>query len=218
MFTGLLDPGRPKRFAWRAAALAAHIALVGFLLLTRETPIFVQPSSTALGNGSHNITPLYFAPGDDSRARPHTANKEDAQLHAPPKKVRPQPKTRPMQQPEQVAMNGDAGDKPERAGTSVGSLYSGPMSGHDVRPAYPVVFPKPPVSRDDFPNGFQGDVIVEVTIDRQGIVVDAKLLSGVGDDVDRKVMATVQNWKFNPAMMDGRPIASKHDVRFHFPS
>jgi periplasmic protein TonB len=117
-----------------------------------------------------------------------------------------------------VAKDGEAGDKAERAGTPYGSLYSGPIDGHDIRPAYPVVYPNPPVSRFDFPDGFQGDVVVEVTIDRQGMVIDAKLLVGIRDEIDRKIVDTVQSWKFKPAMMDGRPIASKHDVRFHFPS
>jgi TonB family protein len=218
MFTPLADPGRQKRYSWRGAAFVAHAAFVLLLFAIRETPMFVQASSTALGSGAHNITLLTFAPGEDQTARPHTAKPEESKVLTLASKPKPKPKTRPMKQPVQVAKDGDAGEKPERAGTPYGSLYSGPIDGHDVRPAYPVVYPNPPVSRDDFPPGFQGDVVVEVTIDRQGVVIDAKLLAGIRDDVDRKIMETVQNWKFNPAMMDGRAIASKHDVRFHFPS
>jgi hypothetical protein len=32
------------------------------------------------------------------------------------------------------------------------------------------------------------------------------------------VMATLRNWQFRPATMDGVPVVSKHDVHFHFPS
>jgi len=218
MFTSLPDPGRQKRFTWRAAAFGAHLALIFGLLATRETPIFVQPSSATLGNGAHNVSLLYFAPGDEANARPRTTDKNEAKLRVPVSKPRPKVKTRPMPQPVQVAKDAEAGQKPEQAGIPTGSMYAGAWTGHDVRPAYPVVYPNPPVSRFDLPDGFQGDVVVEVTIDRQGIVVDAKLLSGIRDEIDRKVVDTVQSWKFKPAMIDGRPIASKHDVRFHFPS
>ena len=218
MFTSLPDPGRRKRYSWRLAAFAVHVAFVAILLAAREKPIFVQPSSVALGNGSRNVSVLYFAPGDEAKARARTTDKEDAKLRVPVNKPKPKLKTKPMPQPVQLAVEAQPGAQPERAGVPSGSLYSGDWNGHDVRPAYPVIYPAPPVSRNELPDGFQGDVIVEVTIDRQGIVTDAKLVSGIRDEIDRKVMDTVQNWKFKPAMMDGRPIASKHDVRFHFPS
>jgi TonB family protein len=218
MFTGLADPGKRRRYRWRGAGFALHVLILAALWVARDKPIFVQPSSTALGNGSRNVTLLYFAPGDEAAARPRTAKQEEAHLRLPAPKPKPRLKTRPMPQPVQLAKDGDTGEKPERAGTPYGSLYAGDFTGHDVRPAYPVIYPSPPVSRDDLPVGFQGDVIVEVTIDPVGHVVDAKLLTGIGDAIDRKVVETVQNWKFNPAMVDGRPIASKHDVRFHFPS
>jgi protein TonB len=80
-----------------------------------------------------------------------------------------------------------------------------------------VVFPDPPVARSEFPEGFQGDVIVEVTIDKQGNVVSLRLLHGIGQGIDDKVMATLRNWRYKPAMMDGEPIAEKHDVHFHYP-
>jgi TonB family protein len=96
-------------------------------------------------------------------------------------------------------------------------LFAGPLDGHDVRPAYPIEFPNPPVSRADFPEGFQGDVIVEVTIDKLGNVIEMKLLHGVGRGIDEKVMATLRSWRYKPAMMDGEPVAEKHDVHFHYP-
>jgi len=217
MFSSISDPGKSKRYTWRGAAFAAHLAFVALLLVTREQPIFVQSSSTQLGHGARDISVLYFAPGDEADARPRTAKEEEAKLRVPVK-PKAKVKTKPMQKQQQLVKDAEAGEKAEKAGNEFGSLYSGPLDGHDVRPAYPVVYPNPPVSRDDLPDGFQGDVIVEVTIDRQGVVIDAKLLQGVRDEIDRKIVETVQGWKFKPAMMDGRAIASKHDVRFHFPS
>jgi TonB family protein len=217
MFTGLADPGRGRRYGWRSVGFGLNFVLIVALWAARDQPMFVQPSSTALGNGTRNVSLLYFAPGNEADARPRTAKEEDPKLRLAVK-PKPKVKTKAMPRPVQLAKDGESGEKPERAGTPYGSLYAGSLTGHDVRPAYPVIYPNPPVSRDDLPTGFQGDVVVEVTIDQAGHVIDAKLLAGIREEIDRKVVATVQNWKFNPAMVDGRPIASKHDVRFHFPS
>jgi TonB family protein len=63
-----------------------------------------------------------------------------------------------------------------------------------------------------------GDVIVEVTIDEQGAVTETKLLQSLKRDIDEKVVATVRNWRFKPATVDGVAISSRQDVHFHYPS
>ena len=93
-----------------------------------------------------------------------------------------------------------------------------PIVGDEVTPALPEVFPDPPVSRADLPFGVEGDVIVEVTIDAQGNVVETKLLQGIGYGIEQKVLAVLQRWHFRPAMRDGVTIASQHIVHFHYPS
>ncbi len=92
------------------------------------------------------------------------------------------------------------------------------QEGHDVKPAFPVVYPSPDLSQVDLPFGYQGEIVVEVTIERDGSVSDMKVIQSVGHGVDEKVLATVQKWRFRPAILDGSPIASKHDVHFHLPS
>ena len=64
--------------------------------------------------------------------------------------------------------------------------------------------------------GNNGDVIVEITIDEQGNVVKTAVLKGIRNDLDQKVIATLQNWRFKPATQDGVPIPSQQDVHFHF--
>jgi protein TonB len=90
------------------------------------------------------------------------------------------------------------------------------MSGYEARPAFPITFPDPP--RSDLPDGVNGDVVVEVTIDSQGNVAETKVLRSLGNGVDEKVLATLRNWRFTPATMNGVAIASRQDVHFHFPS
>jgi TonB family protein len=105
-----------------------------------------------------------------------------------------------------------------RAGASYGSMFDGPLTGSEVRPALPYIFPDPPVTNDDLPDGVNGKVIVEITIDELGNVIDTKLLQGLHPEIDRKVIATLKQWRFRPATRDGRAIASKQDALFTYPS
>ena len=62
----------------------------------------------------------------------------------------------------------DAPLQTARGGSFFGHVPGSPLTGDEVVPAFPDVYPDPPVSRGDLPSGVQGDVIVEVTIDPQG--------------------------------------------------
>ena len=105
-----------------------------------------------------------------------------------------------------------------RAGEPWGSLLTGPVDGHDVRPAIPTAFPDPEVYPWQIPSGVQGKVVVEITIDVTGNVTDMKLLESLGYGIDDKCLAALRNWHFRPATIDGRPIASQQDVHFRFPA
>ena len=97
-------------------------------------------------------------------------------------------------------------------------MIDGPIAGHEVRVAYPTVFPNPPVDRAELPRDLSGDVVIEVTIDSQGNVVETKIVQAIGHGIDEKIEATLRRWHYQPATLDGTPVASRHDVHFHFPS
>ena len=104
------------------------------------------------------------------------------------------------------------------AGSELGSAYGGPTSGEEVKPALPAAFHDLKIYRSELPSGVQGDVIVEVTIDAQGAVVEEKLLQGLGHGVDERVIAVLRDWRFHPATRNGVAVPSKYDMHFHFPS
>jgi protein TonB len=104
------------------------------------------------------------------------------------------------------------------AGSRLGSSLDGPVDGDEIRPGFAISFTPPRVSRWELPGGRDGDVIVELTIDEQGKVVDEKLLQGLGGDIDQKVIAMLRIWRFRPATRNGIAIPFKYDARFHFPS
>ncbi|HSK44940.1 MAG TPA: TonB family protein [Candidatus Binatia bacterium] len=103
-------------------------------------------------------------------------------------------------------------------GSENGSSFDGLASGDEVKPALPVAFQDLKIYRSELPSGIQGDVIVEITIDAQGAVVEERLLQGLGHGVDDRVIAVLRDWRFHPATRNGVAIPSKHDVHFHFPS
>ena len=105
-----------------------------------------------------------------------------------------------------------------RAGSAYGSLADGPTDGREIRPALPVAFVNPEVSRSELPPGVQGDVVVEVTIDARGNIVEKRILQRLGYGIDEKVLAALEGWRFTPATQDGVPIPSQHDIHFHFPN
>ena len=197
MFQTLSSP-KKRRANSIIASLLLH-AIVLTLCLYRA-PIFVKPLSLAWGQHGQSETLVYTA----------QAHAENQPI---PRKRLLLPKAKPKPLPEIAKASAD----PPRAGTPVGSLYHGPGSGSEARPALPMVFPDPDVYSWQL-GGLKGDVIVEITIDAQGTVTSTRVLQSLQQDVDQKVIATLKNWRFRPATVDGVAISSRQDVHFHFPS
>lgn len=196
MFQGL--PSSSKRRTYSiVASLVLQAALV--FIFVYHAPIFVTPSSVAWGQHGTAETLIYMAP-------------PQAQLRPSPKKLLL--RTKKKQQEKVEVAKTEA--QPPRVGTPYGSLYQGPGSGRDARPALPLVFPDPTVYSWQL-GGLQGDVIVEVTIDEQGNVTETKILQSLRNEIDEKVIATLKTWRFRPATVDGIAISSRQDVHFHFP-
>ena len=185
-----------KRMAL-AVSLIAHCLVVYFWL--NRAPLFIQPSSVAWGIHGNSANLIYF---------PRVAEPANTA-----KKVRFRPKTKQkpvIQAPQPV--------ESARAGSPEGSLAQGPVTGVEASPALPLVFPDPSIFPWQLPKGLQGDVIVEVTIDEHGTVTETKVVQSLQSDIDEKVIATLKNWRFRPASVDGVAISSRQDVHFHFPS
>jgi TonB family protein len=215
MFSSIDELERRHRNLPLRISVGLHVLALAVVLFYRAAPIFVTPSSLAMGNGDQSYRIVYFAPVGDSN-QPDPDDRKELIARTSRLKLN-RHKQQERQQQRNVAGLPDPNNKSANAGSDYGSLFTGDYEGHDVKPAYPIVFPDPPVSRNDFPEGFQGDVIVEVTIDKLGNVVSLRLLQGIGQSIDDKVMATLREWRYKPAMMDGEPIAEKHDVHFHYP-
>jgi len=200
MFQGLPSSSKRRTYLILASLLLQVVLLFIFVY---HAPIFVTPSSVAWGQHGSADTLVYMAP-------------PQAQLHSSPKKLLLRAKQKTQEKQKKVELAKSEAEPP-RAGTPYGSLYQGPGSGRDARPALPLVFPDATVYSWQL-GGLQGDVIVEVTIDEQGNVTATKILQSLRNEIDEKVIATLKTWRFRPATVDGVAISSRQDVHFHFPS
>ncbi len=219
MFTGLQPTSSGfRRHRAVALSVAAHLAVLAVLAFRNPRVIDLGPAWLAYGDGTHNYKLVYLPPGANDGAPPAAAK-----FLFPVRASKPRPRLqsqppKPAPDPRPVLADADAGDHNSRAGSPLGTMIDGPIVGHEVHVAYPVVYPDPPVARNELPRDLQGDVVIEVTIDSQGNVVETKIVQAIGHGIDEKIEATLRRWHYQPATLDGTPVASRHDVHFHFPS
>lgn len=98
---------------------------------------------------------------------------------------------------------------PPKAAAPVRNREARPLAGN-TNPSYPA---------SALRNGVQGSVIASLQVAPNGEVTNASIVSRSGQrdrDLDRAVLTTVRNWKFEPAMRDGRAIASVVNVPVDF--
>lgn len=70
---------------------------------------------------------------------------------------------------------------------------------------------KPTYPASALRNGVQGSVVASLNVDPRGHVTDANIVQRTGSrdrDLDRSVLSTVRQWQFEPAMSNGRAVAS----------
>jgi len=208
---------RRRRVALGFSALI-HIGVIAALCWP-AAPQVLAPRLVAHGEGGNAAAAASIAlylPSELRAAQPRT--KAERPLILPsPKPQAEKPKEARVQKPSN-ALEVKEPSGTRTPGSPMGTSYAGLTSGDEIKPALPSIFPDLQIHRDELPTGLQGDVIVEVTIDPSGMVVEERLLQGMGHGIDERVIAVLHDWRFRPATRNGVPISSKHDVRFHFPS
>jgi TonB family protein len=217
VFNELKPTGRKR---WDVALLYSFVAhcVVVFLISHRSAPIFITPSDVALGTPGSSGSITYLAPVGAER-EVEIPEKPSVNLHAAVLKAPAVPKPSPTIHENDNATSGATLETTAKGGSLYGARVPGaPLTGHEIIPALPQVFPDPAVSRGDLPPGVEGDVVVEVTIDEHGNVIELKLVRGIGYGIEDRVLATLRHWRFSPASKDGVTIASQHIVTFHYPS
>lgn len=217
MFAGL-PTATPllRNYRTIAPSVVLHLALLAAIIFHHPKVVLLSPEWLAYGDSSHSYRVTYFPPDGGDQAQEEKLTLPRSAV-APHKHPRPSVANPPATH-EPAPLDADASDHNSKAGSPLGTMIDGPITGHEVHVAYPVVFPDPPVARSQLPPNLSGDVVIEVTIDSAGNVVGTRILEAIGHGVDEKIEATLRLWHYQPATLDGVPVASRHDVHFHFPS
>ena len=89
---------------------------------------------------------------------------------------------------------------------------------HQVKNALPVFTPDPPILHGEVPELARGkDVVLGVVIDAQGSIAQVEIRQGIGGGIENSIVETLRRWIFVPAKFNGVAIASRRQLRFHFP-
>lgn len=113
--------------------------------------------------------------------------------------------------------------------TAVLAVFAFPMAGTAWADAKPLrvegkVQPPKPLSKTppEYPdsareNRVEGTTAVEITIDKQGKVQDPVVKQSSGnEDLDKAAVQAVSAWTFQPATLDGKPVAVYYTVTIRF--
>jgi TonB family protein len=185
-----------------AISLALHILAIAVLVYAVR-PLWLKPATVGGAAGRVNLSKLVYI------------GHQEIKKKAPPLPRKPlltldQKRPVPQEMPE----------KDTEVADNLGPILKfsdGMPSFHDIRIALPLTTPDPEIKRSDLPRGFVGDAIVEVTIDREGKVVQTKITQALGYGLDSRVVNALMNWRFKPASYDGAPIASLQEIHLHYP-
>ncbi len=188
----------------RIASVAAHAALL-LVLAPRLSHRAIIVSDRLPGTATGSTLLTYYAPGSlkpvAAKSQVKTPRKPEPQLAVEPKRVEIAP----------AAIDKSADSK---AGT--GTADESGLGQGDITLALQSYFPYPKPDLSSLPHGTRGDVILNAVIGADGKITALTLLKGLGSPVDEAVIATVETWKYTPAMKKGVAIASEQELHFHY--
>ncbi len=91
-------------------------------------------------------------------------------------------------------------------GGVVGGTGTGPVMDYD-RPPRPIKITRPQYPQEAFVKKIEGVVVVEILINSEGRVVQARVIQSI-PLLDKAAIECVYQWRFQPAIKDGRPVAT----------
>lgn len=225
-----LNPEAPKQRRVLAGSIVLH-GLIFAWLLHSPVPILLTANSVAIGHNGRVVSRLYFPtknPDDSDTSSSDSASQAYRHQHVGHEKLTwKQNLTQPKLTQAPTMLSPSAQEDASKtatlsklghgaaAGLPYGSVPGGPVYGDEIRPALPVATSDPLVYPWQWPDS-EGRVIIEITIDERGEIVQKKVLQSLGSEIDSRCLAALENWRFQPATRNGSPIPSKQDAVFPF--
>jgi periplasmic protein TonB len=184
-------------------SIAAHLSLL--LLLVGGIHRSAKMMPYRLPGTAKGVSLLtYYSPGSLQVAESKAPAKS-------PEKAKPVPVPHPVPKAPQVELA-----KAAESQAGVGASAQSGLGEGDITIALQSYFPYPTPDLSKLPHGTKGDVILDAVIDADGKISQLTLLKGLGTPVDETVIATVQQWRYTPAMRKGVPVVSEQELHFHY--
>jgi TonB family protein len=209
-------PDRPvPRVSVLSLSVIAHVAVLVLIGVRHATAPQIVPTKYEMVQAVSGADQVTYNPP------PKTAPPRPSPFHVPRSRQKPR-----VQEP---GVSGDgraletlrAHAKQATAGLMVGikqRLTYG-FSTIDYKLAVQTSGVIPVISADELPPRFEQYLIVEVTINTDGRVADARLLSGMATPkIEQTLLSAIREFKYIPAKRDGTPIPCQVDIVIHIPS
>jgi periplasmic protein TonB len=242
----LVKRQQSRRRGWTLAlAVAVHGAALATVVLASSwsIPEVEPPFEQAIFTPPLDVTHLTFEQPQRPATPPPAAPQPPAAPPAPadPAPVQPPapPETQPTQVPAQTPVGPstpadgtmvDSGAPPSSGPAGSGGEGDGPVGPSwgngegeiaqalDARMTRPETISRvnPRYTEAARIARRQGMVIVQATIDRTGRVTDVRLVKGLGLGLDESAIKAVQQWRFKPAALAGRPVPVYFQLSVNF--
>ena len=206
---------------WRPLLGSVVVHCLGFavvawwLVLTRPTPVIV------FSGGPQTVQKIPLEPVSlPPRSQP-------ARLQTSKKNGRPQPRRLVFQAlelpTESAAVEAIRQQAQQETKALVQNFKFRTTYGFSPFPRYELAFQisgqMPSISAAEVPPHFEQYVTVEVTINTDGGVADARIVSGLVDQkIQKTLLAAIREFKYRPATREGVPIPSQCDIVVHIPT
>jgi TonB family protein len=87
---------------------------------------------------------------------------------------------------------------------------------NNVHPPVPKFAPDPDYTEEARKHRYQGTVILRIVVDKAGTVSRIIIETAAGMGLDATAAAKVSTWRFEPATLEGRPVAVEVSVETQF--
>jgi TonB family protein len=209
------SPAERSRLIFRGLilSLALHSAFFAsvFFFGTHSQIRIVEPVKTQA------VAQLTFAGGSHRIRIELPVSQFAAHTHEPAPHADPAKKTDiPMKVPPLKKSGGGSTKSPHHGDGSSSALSGNGSDAQDIHPAFPVFSPHPPVTDRSLLPSSEQKIVVDVSVDAFGQVVSENLVKGLGNKLDKIVLETVRTWRFQPATLNGKPVATEAELIFPF--
>jgi TonB-like protein len=197
-------------------SVLGHVLVLGLIFLLRHSGPQIVPEKYVLLQTIPGSAHLAFNP-DGARRTPSRTSP----LHTPKR-------TRARRPPQSVGAGDSEGLQAlrGRARQATAGLMADFRFRHmygfstgDYQLAVQTAGALPVIPATELPPRFEQYLIVEVTIDIDGHVADARLVTGEATKkIERTLISAIREFKYIPAKHNGSPIPSQVDIVVHIPS